>query len=77
MESSEKIVMYPDNNNGLFGNNNGQGGGLIGFILGILFGNGGLWGNHNGSMMNAMVKLFLLKTLIIIVIKKFNSFFTS
>lgn len=53
MESSEKIVMYPDNNNGLFGNNNGWGGGLIGFILGILFGNGGLWGNHNGSMMNA------------------------
>ena len=32
------------NNNGLFGGNNGWGGGILGFFLGLLFGNGG-WGN--------------------------------
>lgn len=54
--SDSKILMFPEggynNNNGGFGLG-GWGGGLLGFILGILFGNGGLfggngWGGNNG-----------------------------
>lgn len=54
MSDTDKIIMFPENNgfgNGNFGLN-GWGGGLIGFILGILFGNGGFfgngWGGNNG-----------------------------
>ena len=34
------------NNNGLFGNGSGWGGGILGFFLGLLFGNG--WGGFGG-----------------------------
>lgn len=43
------------NNNGLFGNGNGWGGGILGFLLGLMFGNGGFgnffggWGGNNGN----------------------------
>lgn len=52
--SDSKILMFPENgnNNGGFGLG-GWGGGLLGFILGILFGNGGLFGGNgwgNGGM---------------------------
>lgn len=56
MADTDKIIMFPDGNN--LGNNNGNwgmngwGGGLIGFILGILFGNGGFWGNGFGNRGN-------------------------
>jgi hypothetical protein len=47
---NSKIIMLPEygygNNNGGFGNLGGWGGGLIGFILGILLGNGGLFGGN-------------------------------
>jgi hypothetical protein len=36
------------NNGGLFGNGNGWGGGILGFLLGLWFGNGG-WGNGFGG----------------------------
>lgn len=50
MADTDKIIMFPENGNG-FNNNGvfglgGWGGGLIGFILGILFGNGGLFGGN-------------------------------
>ena len=35
-------------NNGLFGGNNGWGGGILGFLLGLMFGNGG-FGNFFGG----------------------------
>ena len=42
------------NNNGGFLGGNGLGGGILGFLLGImfprLFGNGGLWGNNGGGL---------------------------
>ncbi len=34
------------NNGGLFGNGNGWGGGILGFLLGLFFGNG--WGGYGG-----------------------------
>ncbi|MBR2093215.1 MAG: hypothetical protein IJ904_04125, partial [Candidatus Methanomethylophilaceae archaeon] len=34
------------NNGGLFGGNNGWGGGILGFLLGLFFGNG--WGGFGG-----------------------------
>lgn len=45
------------NNGGLFGGNNGWGGGILGFLLGLFFGNGwggfggfgGGWGGNNGA----------------------------
>lgn len=37
------------NNGGMFGNGNGWGGGIIGFILGILLGNGGLFNGFGGN----------------------------
>ena len=45
------------NNGGLFGNGNGWGGGILGFLLGLFFGNGwggfggfgGGWGGNNGA----------------------------
>ena len=45
------------NNGGLFGGNNGWGGGILGFLLGLFFGNGwggfggfgGGWGGNNGT----------------------------
>lgn len=45
------------NNSGLFGGNNGWGGGILGFLLGLFFGNGwggfggfgGGWGGNNGA----------------------------
>lgn len=45
------------NNGGLFGGNNGWGGGILGFLLGLFFGNGwggfggfgGGWGGSNGA----------------------------
>lgn len=33
------------NNGGLFGGNNGFGGGILGFLLGLMFGNNGFFGN--------------------------------
>ena len=47
---------YGNNNGGLFGNN-GWGGGILGFLLGLMFGNGGFgnlfggngWNNGNGG----------------------------
>lgn len=48
--SDSKILMFPEygygNNNNGFGGLGGWGGGLIGFILGILLGNGGLFGGN-------------------------------
>lgn len=41
-----KVFSFPDNGNnggGLFGGNGGWGGGILGFLLGLMFGNGG-WG---------------------------------
>ena len=38
--------------NGGFGNGNGWGGGIIGFILGLLFGNGNGWGGFGGGNNN-------------------------
>jgi len=53
--SDSKVFMFPENgynNGGLFGGN-GWGGGILGFILGILLGNGGFFGNgmwgNNGA----------------------------
>lgn len=59
MDETKTYVFNPDNNNnvpawmamnngGLFGNN-GWGGGIIGFILGILLGNNGLFGGWGGN----------------------------
>ena len=58
MANDTKVFSFPEsdggnswlpwvmNNNGggLFGNN-GLGGGILGFLLGLAFGNGGLFGN--------------------------------
>ena len=49
--SDSKVFMFPENG---YNNNNGLGlggwgGGLIGFILGLLFGNGGLFGGGFGN----------------------------
>lgn len=49
--------MLAQNNGGLFGGNNGWGGGILGFLLGLFFGNGwggfggfgGGWGGNNGG----------------------------
>lgn len=49
--------MNNNGNNGLFGGNNGWGGGILGFLLGLMFGNGGFgnffgggnWGGNNGG----------------------------
>ena len=38
--------MLANNNGGLFGGNNGWGGGILGFLLGLFFGNG--WGGFGG-----------------------------
>ena len=67
---AETVVYTPENNNGgtvpawmmaqnngLFGGNNGWGGGILGFLLGLFFGNGwggfggfgGGWGVNNGA----------------------------
>lgn len=59
--SDSKVFMFPENgynNNGGFGLG-GWGGGIIGFILGILLGNNGLfggWGNNgfNGGLANQL-----------------------
>lgn len=54
--SDSKVFMFPENgyNNGL--GLNGWGGGVLGFILGILLGNGGLFnggfGGMNGGLAN-------------------------
>lgn len=44
-----KVFSFPDNGNngGLFGGNSGWGGGILGFLLGLMFGNGG-WGGFGG-----------------------------
>lgn len=45
-----KVFSFPDGNNnggGLFGGNGGWGGGILGFLLGLMFGNGG-WGGFGG-----------------------------
>lgn len=67
--ASETVVYTPENNGGtvpawmamnnggLFGGNNGWGGGILGFLLGLFFGNGwggfggfgGGWGGNNGA----------------------------
>ena len=52
-----KVFSFPDNGNnggGLFGGNGGWGGGILGFLLGLMFGNGGWggfgnWGGNNGG----------------------------
>ena len=57
--SDSKVFMFPENgynNNGSFGLG-GSGGGILGFILGILLGNGGFfgnggWGGNNGGLGN-------------------------
>lgn len=56
--SDSKVFMFPENgynNNGSFGLG-GWGGGILGFILGILLGNGGFFGNNgwggNGNLGN-------------------------
>lgn len=57
--SDSKVFMFPENgynNNGSFGLG-GWGGGILGFILGILLGNGGFfgnggWGGNNGGLGN-------------------------
>lgn len=44
-----KVFSFPDNGNnggGLFGGNSGWGGGILGFLLGLFFGNG--WGGFGG-----------------------------
>lgn len=58
--ASETVVYTPEqnggtvpawmamNNGGLFGSGNGWGGGILGFLLGLWFGNGG-WGNGFGG----------------------------
>lgn len=57
MANSETVVYTPENggtvpawmamnNGGLFGNGNGWGGGILGFLLGLFFGNG--WGGFGG-----------------------------
>lgn len=50
--SDSKVFMFPENgynNNGGLFNGNGWGGGILGFILGILLGNGGFFGNGWGG----------------------------
>jgi hypothetical protein len=48
--SDSKILMFPENgNNGGLFNGNGWGGGILGFILGILLGNNGFFGNGWGA----------------------------
>ena len=51
-----KVFSFPDNNgnNGGFLGGNGWGGGILGFLLGLMFGNGGFggfggWGGNNGA----------------------------
>lgn len=51
-----KVFSFPDNNgnNGGFLGGNGWGGGILGFLLGLMFGNGGFggfggWGGNNGG----------------------------
>lgn len=52
-----KVFSFPDNGNnggGLFDGNGGWGGGILGFLLGLMFGNGGWggfgnWGGNNGG----------------------------
>lgn len=51
-----KFFSFPDNNgnNGGFLGGNGWGGGILGFLLGLMFGNGGFggfggWGGNNGG----------------------------
>lgn len=58
--SDSKVFMFPENgynNNGSFGLG-GWGGGILGFILGILLGNGGFFGNNgwggNGNLGNML-----------------------
>lgn len=58
MASGETLIYTPENNGstvpawmamnngGLFGGNNGWGGGILGFLLGLFFGNG--WGGFGG-----------------------------
>jgi len=58
MASGETLIYTPENNGGtvpawmamnnggLFGNGNGWGGGILGFLLGLFFGNG--WGGFGG-----------------------------
>lgn len=51
------ILPFMNNNGGILGGNNGLGGGVLGFFLGLLFGNGGFgnlfggngWNNGNGG----------------------------
>lgn len=42
------LALSNGNNGGLFGGN-GWGGGILGFFLGLLFGNGGFFGNGFGG----------------------------
>lgn len=52
-----KVFSFPDNGNnggGLFGGSSGWGGGILGFLLGLMFGNGGWggfgnWGGNNNG----------------------------
>ena len=50
---AETVVYTPENQGGFFGNGNGLGGGIVGFLLGLAFGNGwggfGGWGGNMGS----------------------------
>ena len=51
---------YPALNNGGFGGN-GWGGGILGFLLGLVFGNGGFGGFGGGN--NAQASNFLMEAL--------------
>lgn len=47
------VLPFMNNNGGLFGGNNGWGGGILGFFLGLLFGNGGFGNLFGGNGNNA------------------------
>lgn len=47
MSDTKVFRIDEGNNGGLFGGNGGWGGGILGFLLGLMFGNGG-WGGFGG-----------------------------
>ena len=53
------------NNGGLFGNGNGWGGGILGFLLGLWFGNGSFGGIGGGNNANANAQREMLNNAIL------------
>lgn len=53
------------NNGGLFGNGNGWGGGILGFLLGLWFGNGNFGGFGGGNNANANAQREMLNNAIL------------